>query len=263
MARLKSLENWDDIPNEVLLLSCIDTLTCAITETIDVCIPKCKSVPHQKHWWSQELMDRHWEVHRLAWRVYSRWMEPGDPIQTAHKEARRHYVTMIENTKKQHWDGFLTLLNEKFIWNAHRYTSGDPSDGSKVCIPTLKVAQTVPGSAVTRLAESNQEKSHLLQTMFFPELMHSEPNSLLTDYPRPRFDFNPVTNDQIHWAISKLGPHKAPGPDSIPNAVLVQCTDPSHAAPGPHISCNVRAGNYPDCWKDSIMIALRKPAKMD
>ena len=73
-ARLERLENQDDIPNKALLLSHVDALMCAITETIEVCVPKCKLAPHQKHWWSQELMDRHWEVCRLAWRVYSRQM---------------------------------------------------------------------------------------------------------------------------------------------------------------------------------------------
>ena len=33
-------------------------LTCAITEVIDACIPKCRPMPHQKHWWSWELADR-------------------------------------------------------------------------------------------------------------------------------------------------------------------------------------------------------------
>ena len=59
-------------------------------------------------------------------------MEPGDPSHTAHKEARRHYATMIENAKKRHWDGFLASLNEKSIWTAHCYASGNPSDGGKV-----------------------------------------------------------------------------------------------------------------------------------
>ena len=90
-------------------------LTCAITETIDTCVPKCRSAPHQKCWWSQELTERHSEVFRLAWRAYSRRSEPGDPIHTAHKEARRYYTTMIENTKKQHWEGFLTSLNAPCI----------------------------------------------------------------------------------------------------------------------------------------------------
>jgi len=155
------------------------------------------------------------------------------------------------------------LLNEKSVWTVHCYASGDPSDGSKVCIPTLKAAQTMPGSALSQLAESNQEKSHLLQTTFLPKLTHSELNSLLMDYPRPRFDFNPVTNDQIHQAISKLGPHKAPGQDSIPNAMLVQCTDLLVPHLGPIYHATFKLGVYPDCWKDSVMIVLINPAKLD
>ena len=75
---------------------------------------------------------------RLAWREYIRRSELGDPIHAAHKEARRGYVTMIENTKKWHWDDFLTSLDEKSVWTAHHYASDNPSDGSKSHIPTSR-----------------------------------------------------------------------------------------------------------------------------
>jgi len=38
---------------------------------------------------------------------------------------------MIENAKKQYWDGFLTSLNKKSIWTMHNYASGDPTDSGK------------------------------------------------------------------------------------------------------------------------------------
>jgi len=88
---------------------------CTITEMIDTCIPKCRSAPHQKCWWSQELTDRQSEVHRLTQRAYGRRSEPGDPIHPTHKESRRHYVTMIKNAKKQLWEGFLTSLDKKSV----------------------------------------------------------------------------------------------------------------------------------------------------
>src|SRR5882724_584269 len=113
LTRLEGLETQDDIPNEVILLSRIDILMCAITEMMDTCVLKCRSAPHQKCWWSQELTDRCSEVCRLVWRAYGRRLEPGDPIHTTHKEARRHYMTMIENTNKQHWEGFLASLDKK------------------------------------------------------------------------------------------------------------------------------------------------------
>jgi len=91
-------------------------------------------------------MNRCSKVCRLAWRVYSRRTDPGDPFHTGNK---KHYMTMIENAKKQHWDSFLAPLNEKSIWTMHCYASGDPSDGSKAQIPTLKATQTELGSAAT------------------------------------------------------------------------------------------------------------------
>ena len=130
-------------------------------------------------------------------------------------------------------------------------------------IPTLKATGTMPGSAMSQLAESNQEKSHFLWTMFFPELMHSELNSLLMDYPRPRFDLNPVTNDQIHWAISKLGPHKAPRPDGILNVIIIQCADLIISHLGPLYCASLKLGVYLNQWRDSITVVIRKPSKSD
>ena len=43
-------------------------------------------------------------------------------------------------------------------------------DGGKAQIPTLKVRQRQAGTATIQVAEMNQEKSHLFQAMFFPEL---------------------------------------------------------------------------------------------
>jgi len=173
-------------------------------------------------------------------------LELGDPIHAAHKEARRCYLTLIENAKKQHWEGFLAVLDEKSIWNAHRYAFSNPSDGGKAPIPTLKVRQTGLGSAATQVAETNQEKSCMLSATFFPKLMHSELDPPPPDHPAPKFKFRPVTNDQIHQAISKLGPYKVPGPDGIPNVVLIQFTGLLMPHLGPIYHTSFKLGIYPN-----------------
>ena len=61
--------------------------------------------------------------------------------------------------------------------------------------------------------------------------------------------------------MKKLSAYKAPGPDGIPNVVLIQCikiiTD--------HLYYIFKAiftlGTYPEEWKESIMVILRKPGK--
>ena len=66
------------------------------------------------------------------------------------------YVVMIEITKRCHWEGFLESVNKRTVWTAHRYVSGDPTDGGRAQVPTLKVQQH--GQA-THEAVSNQDKS--------------------------------------------------------------------------------------------------------
>src|SRR5882724_1767089 len=107
--------------------------------------------------------------------------------------------------------GCLALLNESSVWTAHCYASGDPTDGGKAWIPTLKVRQAELGSTAAQVAEMNQEQSHLLWATFFPELMHEEPDMLPPDYPEHKFHFSLVTDEQIHGVISKLGSCKVPG----------------------------------------------------
>ena len=62
-------------------------------------------------------------------------MEPGDPVHHEHRAMRRVYGVLIDNAKKAHWEGFLASLNEKSIWTAHHYASGDPMDGGRTKIP--------------------------------------------------------------------------------------------------------------------------------
>jgi len=52
---------------------------------------------------------------------------------------------MIECAKKAHWEDFLVSLDDRSVWTPHRYVSGEPTDGGRTCMPTLRVKQ-VDGS---------------------------------------------------------------------------------------------------------------------
>jgi len=56
--------------------------------------------------------------------------------------VRRAYGVLIDNAKKEHWEGFLALLDERSVWMAHRYASGELMDGGQARIPLLKGGQT-------------------------------------------------------------------------------------------------------------------------
>ena len=96
----------------------------------DAKIPKTRPSLYQKCWWSKELAERRKEVCRLTHRAYGRRGEASNPIHHKHKAARRVYGAMIECAKMCHWEEFLEMVNEKSVWTAHHYASGDPMDGA-------------------------------------------------------------------------------------------------------------------------------------
>ncbi|KAG2339959.1 hypothetical protein BDR05DRAFT_840460, partial [Suillus weaverae] len=44
-------------------------------------------------------------------------------------------------------------------------------------------------------------------------------------YPPPICEFALITDKQIARAITKLSPHKAPGPNGISNSVFTHCAE--------------------------------------
>src|SRR5882724_303329 len=75
---------------------------------------------------------------------------------TLHKMRRNLYRSMIECAKRRHWESFLESINDKTVWTAHWYMSGESTDGGKVQVPTLK-ARHANGSPWD--VESNVDKS--------------------------------------------------------------------------------------------------------
>ena len=86
---------------------------------------------YQKWWWSKELSMKWTEVHRLAWRAYRRRTSLEDTIHHEHKAMWLTYASMIDSAKKSQWEGFLKSVDQRTVWTAHWYASGDPTDGGK------------------------------------------------------------------------------------------------------------------------------------
>ncbi|KAJ3784643.1 hypothetical protein GGU10DRAFT_249252, partial [Lentinula aff. detonsa] len=113
---------------------------------------------------------------------------------------------------------------------------------------------------VNRLAKTNEEKATLLATTFFPPAPRDynlDRNPRRDQLPSP----SPITIQQIIEVFQKLKPHKAPGPDTIPNAVLKQCA----GMLAPYIVKIYNAiGDlkaYPKTWLESDTVVIRKPAR--
>ena len=147
-----------------------------------------------KWWWSEELAGSCKEVLKLEWQAYKRRVHPQDPIHRVHKARRNAYSSMIECAKKAHWEGFLSFLDDKTVWVAHRYMSGEPTDGGKTRVPTLKVKQV---NGQVQNVETNTDKSEVLKDTFFLGPVTDVAQHTEADYADPKFKYEPITNTQI------------------------------------------------------------------
>ena len=142
MDKLEGLDTREEIATPGELYAQVGTLTQRISEVIKECVLKAGPTPYKKRWWSPLLTERCRELRRLAHRAYNRRSEPGDPVHHEHRAMRRAYRVLIDNTKKSNWEGFLASLDERLIWTANCYASGDPMDGGQTKIPLLRGGQT-------------------------------------------------------------------------------------------------------------------------
>jgi len=157
-------------------------LSRTIQDVIDKTVPKVHPLPYTKHWWSQDLAWRRAGVRKLACRAYSRRGDPSDPVHAEYRTGRNAYGTMIDNAKKTRWENFLQSLDEKTVWSAHRYASGEPSDGGKTRVPTLKVREQ---SGLMSEVISSEGKSKLFEKAFFLDMVTTAPTSEAAMYPAP------------------------------------------------------------------------------
>jgi hypothetical protein len=70
-----------------------------------------------------------------------------------------------------------------------------------------------------------------------------------------------ITHDQIRRHIRKLKPYKAPGPDNIPNIVLVKCADILVNRLYCIYTAILKKDIYFDPWKSFTTVVLHKPGK--
>ena len=237
--------------------SAISTLNAAIASSIAEHVPLSTPAPFTKRWWTPQLSALRKKKNRLSNLSY-RWRGLPDHYAHAdHKATVKEYAKLIESTKKQHWESWLENASDRDLWTANKYASNPPSDGGKTRIPDL-VFKEADGSS--RHTNSNDEKSIALAESFFPPppLHPSIPHSA---YPEPADFFSYFTRDHIKRVTRKLPAYKAPGPDGVPNVVLKE----SISVIINHLFFIFKAifqlKVYPDEWRESITVVLRKPGK--
>ena len=118
-----------------------------------------------------------------------------------------------------HWKEWLKEITEQDIWKAAQFAQNLLSDGSQTCILTLYTKTA--SNNITATHGTVEQKAAVLKTVFFPPRPHHlPPYSGDSDPPPTPLPFSTLPLSIFHHCINKLHPHKAPGPDGIPNVVL-------------------------------------------
>ncbi|KAG2065357.1 hypothetical protein BDR04DRAFT_1032981, partial [Suillus decipiens] len=104
--------------------------------------------------------------------------------------------------------------------------------------------------------QDNTRKSELLYKVFFRPPIDNDHVNPEFKYMPPICDFKPITDQQIHRAIAKLAPLKAPGPNRIQNIVFTCCADLLVPFLAPIFHAMFSLETYPKDWKCSSTIVL-------
>jgi ribonuclease HI len=238
--------------------SALDAVNNALTSTVNSHAPLNNPLPHTKRWWNAELSTMRKNKNRAA-RLSYKWRGlPDHHAHDEHKHVTKEYAKLIEKSKKAHWENWLLNASDRDLWTANKYATDPPTDGGRTRVPNLTHEDPDRGR---HIATSNEDKSNALAKSFFPP-PPATPIVPISCYPKPdNLYFSYFSKDQIRLAARKLDAYKAPGPDGIPNIVLKECID----VLVDHLYYIFRAifelETYPEEWKESITVVLRKPGK--
>ncbi|KAG5718869.1 hypothetical protein E4T56_gene6359 [Termitomyces sp. T112] len=194
-------------------------LTALIQEVIvdKEVVPTCRPCPTTKRWWTKELMALKWARGRAINLAYKYRDVIDHPTRAEADRLLNIMAEQICEAKKEHWDSWLEDISAQDIYLANKYVTSNLTDLSRARILELK--PNGPGQGNT--ATTNIKKAQILAESFFPPPPQI-PNIPCTAHPRPLPDIRYYSKWWILKTLAQLQPYKAPGPDGIPNIVLMR-----------------------------------------
>jgi hypothetical protein len=231
----------------------------SVVENPDI-VPRVRISPYTRRWWTPDLghartRHRHLKLKSWKWRLH-----PDDPVHADARRAETEYKELLERTKREHWNTFVTnSRSDGSVWIVHWVVTGTGTDGGRTRLPPLK---TTNGD----LARADEEKARALHTEFFPPPpppLPEQDRPVPPDFPPEVEDAHMITESQVRCAINKLDCWKAVMAKDIPNAVLQWCEDLLVPYLLPLYRASLRLSHYPSIWKIYETIVLRKPEHPD
>jgi hypothetical protein len=235
----------------------VQRLTTILQETIEAHALLKKLSPFSKRWWNSELTALKKRKSRLSNEAYKYRDIVNHPAKEENKKVSCEYALAIERVSKAHWDDWLENISAHQIYTANKFVTSDPTDFSSTRIPDLKSS----ANGAPLLASTNSDKVEALSSSFFlpPPPVNSVPENFTYASALPDIKF--FSRKRIRDTAMRLKPLKAPGPDGIPNIILIKAMDVLID----HFFFIFRAvfelNVYHDQWLSSSTLVLRKPGK--
>ena len=245
------------ITSEEEFIQKVDDMVRITYKVLQESIDKKSPNPYKQRWWTEELTNLKKAQNQLSNKSHKFHHVREHPSHAEYKAAANKFKEVMTETRNQDWTDWLEGASQQDLYLANKYISNEPSDYFNAHIPPLRT-QT---NGLPDVAENNNQKVKVLAESFFPpppETSHVPPHQV---YPTPLKGPRFFSRSRIRQVIHTLSPYKAPGPDKIPNIVLMKCVDTLID----HLFFIFRAvfelTVYHPRWLKSITLVLRKIGK--
>lgn len=214
--------------------------------------PVSKPSPYSKRWWSLSLTQLRKE-YTAARNEATSLRRAGAMDQAREKKAQEARKRFHDASRRQRRTTWLDFLDDsENIWKASRFLH--PAEQSSFGhIPGLQTDQD--------WVTDEDGISKTLMAQFFEQRADADIPSETT-YPEP-LAWHRVTEDEVHYAVRRASPWKAPGRDGIPNVVWQKLWPELHQHITALVRASIESGHIPSSWKIARILPLRKPGKPD
>ena len=234
----------------------VDELVKVIKDVLGDHLKERRPSPFTCHWWTKELFQLKKQQNKLSNKSFKLRHVHNHPVHEELKATTNKFKDIMQETHNQDWTNWLEAASQQDLYIANKYILNEPTNYSNARIPSrCTTTNNLPNTA-----DDNSSKTTTLAESFFPPPTHSRvpPN---VDYPPPIKGVHFFSRARIHQVIHLLSPYKAPGPDLIPNIVLIKCCDKIIDHLFYIFRAVVELNVYHPRWLESTTLVLRKIGK--
>jgi ribonuclease HI len=238
------------------------TLTEAMTKATKKTIPERRPSKWAKPWWTAETRASHQRVIQQHQELiaYRRTHGRGSPeLSELLRKSKNYHRRTLRSAKREWADKTLAEASRRDIWGFRRWWTGARNYPS----PALDRGEGRP-PAVT-----HEEKCDALRAQFFKPLptLDNDPPADLQYHHHDDIPHVPVTRTEVQESLYAQSIKKAPGMSQQTFETCRWAWETGDDAGGGIIYHLVRrcvdAGYQPKCFRNAIVVMLRKPAKPD